>query len=166
VLDRPTHALFDPARYLFGPGPLLPTPAVAGARASCFPCLLCMLPGYECYPVGPDAGAGAPDGLDALVAPTLPGPTVPVDKLALDLTDGSGESPGSSYFRTCVAANVVGVPVLSVPGGFTSDGLPIGIALWGRPLQEGLLFRIARAYEHEHAWHERVPSFEVPRPPA
>jgi len=105
-------------------------------------------------------------GLDALVAPTLPGPTVPVDKLALDLTDGSGESPGSSYFRTCVAANVVGVPVLSVPGGFTSDGLPIGIALWGRPLQEGLLFRIARAYEHEHAWHERVPSFEVPRPPA
>jgi len=68
VLDRPTHALFDPARYLFGPGPLLPTPAVAGARASCFPCLLCMLPGYECYPVGPDAGAGAPDGLDALVA--------------------------------------------------------------------------------------------------
>jgi aspartyl-tRNA(Asn)/glutamyl-tRNA(Gln) amidotransferase subunit A len=105
-------------------------------------------------------------GLDALMAPTLPGPTVPVDELDLDLTDGSGESPGSSYFRTCVAANVVGVPVLSVPAGFTSDGLPIGIALWGRPLQEGLLFRIARAYEREHAWHELMPALEVLGAPA
>ncbi len=95
--------------------------------------------------------------LDALVCPTLPGPTVPVEELNLDLTDGSGESPGSSYFRNCVAANVVGVPALSVPGGFTSEGLPIGIAFWGRPLQEALLFRIARAYEAQHAWHERAP---------
>ncbi len=100
--------------------------------------------------------------LDALVAPTLPGPTVPVEQLNLDLTDGSGESPGSSYFRTCVPANVVGVPVLSVPCGFTSDGLPIGIAFWGRPLQEALLFRIARAYEAQCDWHERLPELRMP----
>jgi aspartyl-tRNA(Asn)/glutamyl-tRNA(Gln) amidotransferase subunit A len=96
-------------------------------------------------------------GLDALVAPTLPGPTVPVDELNLDLTYGSGESPGSSYFRNCVAANVVGVPALSLPGGFTADDLPVGIALWGRPLQEALLFRIARTYETQRPWHERTP---------
>jgi aspartyl-tRNA(Asn)/glutamyl-tRNA(Gln) amidotransferase subunit A len=101
--------------------------------------------------------------LDALVAPTLPGPTVPVEELNLDLTDGSGESPGSSYFRTCVAANVVGVPALSVPGGFTKGALPVGIAIWGRPLQEALLFRIARTYEAEHPWHERTPPLEARR---
>ncbi|HET7378758.1 MAG TPA: amidase [Gaiellales bacterium] len=101
--------------------------------------------------------------LDALVAPTLPGPTVPIDKLNLDLTDGSGESPGSSYFRNCVAANVVGVPVLSVPAGFTADGLPIGMAIWGRPLEEATLFRIARAYESEHRWHEREPELHAGR---
>lgn len=100
--------------------------------------------------------------LDALVGPTLPGPTVPVEQLNLDLTDGSGESPGSSYFRTCVGANVVGAPALSVPCGFTSDGLPIGIAFWGRPLQEALLFRIARTYEAQCNWHERLPELRAP----
>lgn len=99
--------------------------------------------------------------LDALVAPTLPGPTVPFDELNLDLTDGSGESPGSSYFRNCVAANVVGVPVLSVPAGFTSDGLTIGMAIWGRPLEEATLFRVAWAYESAHPWHERQPQLEA-----
>jgi Asp-tRNA(Asn)/Glu-tRNA(Gln) amidotransferase A subunit family amidase len=97
--------------------------------------------------------------LDAIVAPTLPMPTVPVEELNLDLTDGSGESPGSSFFRHCVAANVVGVPALSIPGGFSSSGLPIGIAVWGRPLQEQMLFRIARAYEAQHDWHQRLPEF-------
>lgn len=104
--------------------------------------------------------------LDALVAPTLPGPTVPVEELNLDLTDGSGESPGSSYFRTCVGANVVGVPALSVPAGFTQDDLPIGVAFWGRPLGEALLFRIARAYEAQHPWHQRAPTLRTSSPRA
>lgn len=97
--------------------------------------------------------------LDAMVGPTLPMPTVPVEELNLDLTDGSGESPGSSFFRHCVAANVVGVPALSVPAGFSSTGLPIGIAVWGRPLQEQMLFRVARAYEKQHDWETHVPAF-------
>jgi len=95
--------------------------------------------------------------LDALLAPTLPMPTVPVEELNLDLTEGSGHSPGSSFFRQCVAANVVGVPALSVPAGF-SGGLPVGLSLWGRPLQEALLFRIARAYEAQRDWSGRLPT--------
>jgi len=102
--------------------------------------------------------AFAASRLDALVAPTLPMPTVPVEELNLVLTDQSGESPGSSYFRQCVAANIVGVPALSVPAGFSSEGLPIGMALFGRPLMEATLFRIARAYERAHEWHRRQPS--------
>jgi aspartyl-tRNA(Asn)/glutamyl-tRNA(Gln) amidotransferase subunit A len=95
--------------------------------------------------------------LDALVAPTLPMPTVPVEQLNLVLTDAAGGSPGSSFFRQCVAANLVGVPALSIPAGFSSTGLPIGIAFFGRPLEEAMLFRIARTYEAEHDWHRRVP---------
>jgi len=95
--------------------------------------------------------------LDALVAPTLPMPTVPVEQLNLVLTDAAGGSPGSSFFRQCVAANLVGVPALSIPAGFSSTGLPIGIAFFGRPLEEATLFRIARTYEAEHDWHRRVP---------
>jgi len=104
--------------------------------------------------------------LDALIAPTLPGPTVKVEELSLDLVDGAGESPGTSYFRNCVAANVVGLPALSTPGGFTADGLPIGIAIWGRPFQEAMLFRIARAYEQAHDWHERIPPLGAGKAPA
>jgi aspartyl-tRNA(Asn)/glutamyl-tRNA(Gln) amidotransferase subunit A len=85
-------------------------------------------------------------------------PTVPVEDLNLVLTDQSGDSPGSSYFRQCVGANIVGVPAMSVPAGFSADGLPIGMALFGRPLEEAKLFRIARAYERAHEWHTRVPS--------
>ncbi len=100
------------------------------------------------------------NGLDALFAPTLPGPTVPVEELSLDLTDGSGESTGSSYFRQCVMANTIGIPALSFPGGFTSDELPIGLALFGRPFGEARLFRIAAAYEAVHPWHTRMPTFK------
>ena len=56
-------------------------------------------------------------------------------------------------------ANTVGIPALSFPGGFSSDDLPIGLALFGRPLDEAMLFRIARAYEAAHPWHTRHPTF-------
>lgn len=98
--------------------------------------------------------------LDVMFAPTLPGPTVPVEELGLDLTDGSGESTGSSYFRQCVMANTIGIPAISFPGGFTADELPIGLALFGRPFAEARMFRIARAYEDAHPWHRRHPTFK------
>ena len=96
--------------------------------------------------------------LDALFAPTLPGPTVPVEDLGLNLTDGTGESVGSSYFRSCVMANTVGIPAISFPGGFTADDLPIGLALFGKPLDEGTLFRIAHTYETAYPWYQRPPT--------
>ncbi len=102
--------------------------------------------------------------LDAMFAPTLPRPTVPVEEVGLDLTEGAGETPGSSYFRHCVTANIVGVPALSFPGGFSSAELPIGLALFGRPFQEARLLQIARAYEAAHPFHERAPSFRTPDP--
>ena len=95
--------------------------------------------------------------IDVMLAPTLPRPTVPVEELNLVLTDQTGESPGSSYFRQCVAANIIGVPAMSVPAGFSSGELPIGMAIFGRPLQEALMFRVARTYEQAHEWHKRVP---------
>ena len=104
--------------------------------------------------------------LEALFGPTLPGPTVPVEDLGLNLTDGAGESTGSSYFRQCVMANTIGIPAMSFPGGFTAGDLPIGLALFGRPFQEAILFQIANTYEHAHPWHKRMPTFRVAPQPA
>ena len=56
--------------------------------------------------------------------------------------------------------NLANVPALSVPCGFVSgDGkdLPIGLQLAGRPFDDGLLLKVAHAYEGNTAWHTRRP---------
>jgi aspartyl-tRNA(Asn)/glutamyl-tRNA(Gln) amidotransferase subunit A len=53
--------------------------------------------------------------------------------------------------------NLTGLPAVSVPCGFTQAGLPIGLQLAAGPWREGLLLRVARAYEHATPWHERQP---------
>ncbi len=54
--------------------------------------------------------------------------------------------------------NVVGVPSLSVPCGFDSDGMPLGLMLTGRPFDEGTLMRVAHVYQQSARWHERRPT--------
>ena len=53
--------------------------------------------------------------------------------------------------------NFTGLPALSIPCGFTKDGLPIGLQLAAAPWREALLLRAARAYEAATNWHERHP---------
>jgi aspartyl-tRNA(Asn)/glutamyl-tRNA(Gln) amidotransferase subunit A len=53
--------------------------------------------------------------------------------------------------------NLTGLPAISIPCGFTRSGLPIGLQLAARPWREGLLLRVARAYERATPWHERLP---------
>ena len=53
--------------------------------------------------------------------------------------------------------NVAGVPALSINCGFTSDGLPVGLQLVGRPFDEPTVLRAAYAYEQTTEWHTRRP---------
>jgi Asp-tRNA(Asn)/Glu-tRNA(Gln) amidotransferase A subunit family amidase len=53
--------------------------------------------------------------------------------------------------------NLAGVPGLSINCGFTSDGLPVGLQMVGRPFDEPTLFRTAYAYEQATDWHTRRP---------
>jgi aspartyl-tRNA(Asn)/glutamyl-tRNA(Gln) amidotransferase subunit A len=53
--------------------------------------------------------------------------------------------------------NYLGVPALSLPCGFDSKGLPIGMQLVGRPFAEGTLLAAGRAYQRETDWDERRP---------
>jgi aspartyl-tRNA(Asn)/glutamyl-tRNA(Gln) amidotransferase subunit A len=54
--------------------------------------------------------------------------------------------------------NVWGIPTISIPCGFTSDNLPIGLQLAGPPWREDLVLQIAHAYEQATDWHTRTPS--------
>jgi Asp-tRNA(Asn)/Glu-tRNA(Gln) amidotransferase A subunit family amidase len=51
---------------------------------------------------------------------------------------------------------VLGFPALTVPAGFTDDGLPVGLEFMSREFSEPLLFRLAYAYE-QGTHHRRPP---------
>ena len=53
--------------------------------------------------------------------------------------------------------NVTGSPALSVPAGFTKNGLPLGIQIVGKPFSEALIYRVANAYEQATEWGKRHP---------
>lgn len=91
---------------------------------------------------------------DALLAPTSPVPAFPfgersADPLQMYLTD-----------VLTVSANLTGIPALSLPCGFSAQGLPIGLQLMGKALSEAQLYQLAQAYEQATAWHTQTPSEE------
>ena len=74
--------------------------------------------------------------LDALVAPTSSPPSL-IDLVTGDPGGGGGDS---------TPAAVAGYPHVTVPAGYIA-GLPVGISFFGRPYTEGLLIKLAFAYE-------------------
>ncbi|MCS6781741.1 MAG: Asp-tRNA(Asn)/Glu-tRNA(Gln) amidotransferase subunit GatA [Gloeomargarita sp. SKYBB_i_bin120] len=89
--------------------------------------------------------------VQALLSPTAPVPAFPIgskrhDPLSMYLTD-----------LMTIPVNLAGLPAVSVPCGFTAEGLPIGLQIIGPVLQETRLLQIAHAYEQSTPWHRRVP---------
>ena len=89
--------------------------------------------------------------VDALITPTSP---TPAFKLGEKTSD-----PLQMYLADIftISCNLAGLPGLSLPCGFTKAGLPIGLQLLGKALDEATLLRLARAYERETRWHARAP---------
>lgn len=93
--------------------------------------------------------------VDLLFSPVSPSEAFPFNAfqdnaLQMDLQD---------YF-TC-AANLTGIPAVSVPCGFTKNNLPIGFQLMGPDFSEGLIFQTLHAYEQTTPWHMMHPSLFV-----
>ncbi len=53
--------------------------------------------------------------------------------------------------------NLAGLPAISVPCGFTPEGLPAGLQIVARAFQEAMTFRVAFAYEQATEWHQERP---------
>jgi aspartyl-tRNA(Asn)/glutamyl-tRNA(Gln) amidotransferase subunit A len=85
--------------------------------------------------------------VDVLAAPTVPLTAVPAGQEAITWPDGTVESVPDAYVRLSAPANIAGVPALTVPAGTDRAGLPIGLQLLGRPLEEPLLLRTGHAWE-------------------
>jgi aspartyl-tRNA(Asn)/glutamyl-tRNA(Gln) amidotransferase subunit A len=94
-------------------------------------------------------------GIDAIVAPTLP---VVAPRIGSTFQPGGSFNlaPRSVITRTTVPANLAGLPAASVPCGF-SEGLPVGLQVIGPAFAEGLVLRVAHAYEQATDWRLRRP---------
>jgi aspartyl-tRNA(Asn)/glutamyl-tRNA(Gln) amidotransferase subunit A len=53
--------------------------------------------------------------------------------------------------------NLAGIPGMSIPCGFTKEGMPIGMQLVGPHVSEQLLFKVGHAYQQATDWHMRHP---------
>ena len=96
--------------------------------------------------------AGAFDDVDVLVTPTLP-------RLPMQI-EAARESPAEAtriLVRNTAPFNTYGIPAISVPCGFSREGLPIGLQISGRALGEVDVLALAHAYEQSTAWHARTP---------
>lgn len=100
--------------------------------------------------------AAAFEQVDALVVPGLPAPAPRItDSL---MTIGSETlDVASALSRNTVPFNLTGLPVVAVPCGRSTEGLPLGLQIAGRPFDEGTVLRIAHAYEQATEWHTQHP---------
>ncbi|UFX42745.1 amidase [Bradyrhizobium sp. 41S5] len=57
--------------------------------------------------------------------------------------------------------NLLGLPALSIPIGFSKEGLPIGLQIAGAAFSEATIYRIARSYEAATGWHRRYPDLDA-----
>ncbi len=93
------------------------------------------------------SAATSMDDLDAVLAPTM----LSTAPLLADLDKGE---PAKLVTRL---VNWLGLCAVSVPCGFTSEGLPVGLQLVGKPFDEARILRLAHAYEQATEWHHRTP---------
>jgi len=98
------------------------------------------------------------DQVDVIVAPTIAATAVKAGTESITWPDGTEEPLISAYTRFSLPGNVTGLPSLSVPCGFSSEGLPIGFQAIGRPLDEATVLRLGAAYESATDWHQRRPN--------
>jgi aspartyl-tRNA(Asn)/glutamyl-tRNA(Gln) amidotransferase subunit A len=90
-------------------------------------------------------------GYDAVVGPTRPVTATPIDQ------DFRGVVAGTARDTMGAVGNSAGLPAISVPSGFSDEGLPTGVQFMGRAYDENRILAVARAYQSMTDWHTQHP---------
>lgn len=88
--------------------------------------------------------------VDVLITPTAPTPAYKIGEMSSD--------PMKMYMQDIctVPLNLAGVPGISIPCGFSSSNMPIGMQIIGKPLAEETLLRVAYTFEQNNEYHKRI----------
>ncbi|MBI4338003.1 MAG: Asp-tRNA(Asn)/Glu-tRNA(Gln) amidotransferase subunit GatA [Chloroflexi bacterium] len=95
-------------------------------------------------------------GVELLVLPTIPVAAPNIGESTVEL-GGRRVDARAAITRYTQPFNLTGLPALSLPCGFSPEGLPIGLQVVGRPLGEAAVLRLGHAYEQATPWHKRQP---------
>jgi aspartyl-tRNA(Asn)/glutamyl-tRNA(Gln) amidotransferase subunit A len=100
--------------------------------------------------------------VDVLLTPTQRGVAQPIAAPQGGAGRGRGDAPppggGGGGIINTAAFDIYGLPTISVPCGFSSSGLPIGLQISGNHFAEPTVLALAHAYERATDWHTRRPS--------
>lgn len=88
-------------------------------------------------------------GIDVLVTPAASVPPFPLDQENVETVAGRPTANIIDYLAITYAISLVGLPAISIPAGFTPEGLPVGIQLIGKPGGDAELLAIAELFERE-----------------
>jgi len=92
---------------------------------------------------------------DLLLTPTLGLPAFPLG--IVGPREVAGREVSHLGWTLCYPFNYSGQPAISVPAGWTSSGLPVGLQIVGRRLEDALVLRAAAAFEQRRPWATRRP---------
>jgi aspartyl-tRNA(Asn)/glutamyl-tRNA(Gln) amidotransferase subunit A len=94
---------------------------------------------------------------DLLLTPTSPVTAFPLHQAGPEHIAGRSVDP-SQWLTFCAPLNLSGQPAASVPAGFSADGMPVGLQIVGRHLDDGLVLRASAAFEAVRPWRAAVPA--------
>ncbi len=94
---------------------------------------------------------------DLLILPTVAVPPFPVEQPHPTEINGKPLENYTQWFFLSYAITLTGLPAISVPCGFTRDGLPVGLQIVGRRRQEAAVLRAAAAFEAAAPWTDKLP---------
>jgi aspartyl-tRNA(Asn)/glutamyl-tRNA(Gln) amidotransferase subunit A len=100
--------------------------------------------------------------VDVLLTPTTPVPAPKTNQLPSTFDDVMAND--AVMWRNTRPFNLLAFPTISIPCGFTNQGMPIGLQLSAAPWQELKLLKIAYAYQQATSWHSRRPTITAARP--
>ncbi len=104
------------------------------------------------------------DDADLIITPTLSRTALPIDQdffAPIEIEGKKIDTPRRAWYPYTIPFNASGNPAISVPCGWASDGLPIGLQLVGALGADGFILRVSAMFEQAQPWAQRQPALPL-----